>query len=157
AKWPLASQDRCIRVLSAAGAPERASVLLALLGSIHPFVQSLALDEMSMSRDASVIPRLLQFAQSTGDASGGEFLQLKAVEALGRLRAREASELLQRLIQQKNSWRRSLPDELRVAALQSLAKIDPAAAESLLPRAALDAWQVSFPALDAISDAQWYR
>jgi hypothetical protein len=156
-EWPLAAQDRCIRILASAGAPERGALLLSIFGSLDPLIQSLALDEMGMCGDTEIVSRLMQLAESDSHESGAEFLRLKAIEALGRFRATSASPLLQRIIQQKHNWLRTSVDELRIAALQSLAKIDSGAAQTMLPHAALEDWQVSFPALDAISDSQWYR
>jgi hypothetical protein len=156
-EWPLAAQDRCIRIIAAAGAPERGALLLSIFGSLDPLTQSLALDEMGMSGDPEIISRLMQLAESESHDSGADFLRLKAIEALGRFRATFASPLLQRIVQQKHNWLRTSVDELRIAALQSLAKIDSGAAQTMLPHAALEEWQVSFPALDAIADSQWYR
>jgi hypothetical protein len=160
--WPLAAQDRCIRVVAAAGAPERGALLLSLFGSLDPLAKTLVLDEIGICGDANpalgdVVSRLMQLAESESHEPGADFLRLKAIEALGRLRAATASTLLQRIAQQKNSWLRASGGELRIAALQSLAKIDSHAAETMLPHAALSDWQVSFPALDAASDSQWYR
>jgi hypothetical protein len=157
AEWPLAAQDRCIRVLAAAGASERGAILLSIFGSLDPLTKSLALDEMGMCGDPEIVSRLMQLAESDSHESGAEFLRLKSIEALGRLRAASASHLLQRIIQQRHNWLRTSVDELRIAALQSLAKIDSTAAQTMLPHAALEDWQVSFPALDAVSDSQWYR
>jgi hypothetical protein len=156
-EWPLAAQDRCIRVLAAAGAPERGALLLSLFGSLDPLAQSLALDEMGMCGDQSIASRLMQLAESENHESGAEFLRLKAIEALGRFRAASSSSLLQRIIQQKHNWLRTSVDELRIAAIQSLAKIDSGIAQTTLSHAALEEWQVSFPALDAVADSQWYR
>ncbi len=157
AEWPLVAQDRCIRILAGAGAPERGALLLSIFASLNPFAQALALDEIGMSGDLTLAPRLMQLAESESHDPGADFLRLKGIEALGRLRAASASSLLQRIIQQKQNWLRTSVDELRIAAIQSLAKIDSGAAETMLPHAALDEWQVSFPALDAVSDSQWYR
>ncbi len=157
AEWPLAAQDRCIRVLAAAGASERGALLLSLFGSLDPLAKTLALDEMGMCGDQSIVPGLIQLTEGENHEPGAEFLRLKAIEALGRLRAASASSLLQRVVQQKHNWMRASTDELRIAALQALAKIDSRAAETMLPHAALDEWQVSFPALDAVADSQWYR
>ncbi len=161
-EWPLAAQDRCIRVLASAGAPERGALLLGIFGSLDPLAKTLALDEMGMSGDASsgltdIVSRLMQIAETEIHEPGAEFLRLKAIEALGRLRAVSASNILQRVVQQKHNWLRTSVDELRIAALQSLAKIDSGVAETTLPHAALEGWQVSFPALDAVADSQWYR
>jgi hypothetical protein len=156
-EWPLAAQDRCIRVLAAAGALERGALLLSIFGSLDPLAKTLVLDEIGLCGDATVSPLLMQLAESESSEPGADFLRLKAIEALGRLRAASASPLLQRIAQQKNSWLRSSGGELRIAALQALAKIDSRAAETMLPHAALSDWQVNFPALDAVPDSQWYR
>ena len=61
-----------------------------------------------------------------GEAQGrSPLLQLKAVESLGRLRDPESVPVLRNLFEAKKMWKWINHRELRVAAAQALAKIDP--------------------------------
>ena len=57
-EWPLGAQDRLLRVLAAAGAPQRGAIFLAIYGALDPLIRSLAIEEMGMSGDETVVPRL---------------------------------------------------------------------------------------------------
>jgi hypothetical protein len=63
---------------------------------------------------------------------------LKAVEALGRLRASAANETLQTILEARQVWRWQYPSELRVAAGQALLRIDPVVALSKISAAGFD-------------------
>jgi hypothetical protein len=85
-------------------------------------IRPLAIDEMGMSGQSSCIPKLIDLVGS--DATPG-FTRLKAVEAIGRLRASGASALLQQILETKQVWRWVYPNELRIAAAQALLRVDP--------------------------------
>ncbi len=157
AEWPLAAQDRAVRVLAAAGAPERGELLLALYGNFNPLVQPITLDEIGMSGDISTISRLAQLAEGESREQGADYLRVKAIEALGRLHATGARSLLQHIAEERRAWRWVYPDEVRISALHAIAKLDPEWAAKFQPRAGLDEWQLSMAPLDAIPDAPWYR
>jgi len=134
-QWPRTAHDRTVRQLSSAPAEFRASMLVALYESLDPMIRPLAIDEMGMSGHPDCIPKLLALAE--GDATPG-FTRVKAVEALGRLRAAAASQLLQHIMDARQLWRWSHPDELRIAAAQSLMRIDATMALEKLAPSGLD-------------------
>src|SRR5262249_48885772 len=68
------------------------------------------------------IPKLLTLAQ---DDHTPAFTRLKAIESLGRLHASAASSILQHILDARQMWRWSYPSELRIAAAQSLVRVDP--------------------------------
>ena len=84
-------------------------------------IRPLAIDEMGMSGQAECIPLLIGLVQSD-DTPG--FTRVKAIEALGRLRASGSSALLQHIIETKQVWRWVYPNELRIAAAQALLRVD---------------------------------
>jgi len=135
AQWPRTAHDRTVRQLSSAPAEFRAATLVALYESLDPMIRPLAIDEMGMSGHPDCIPKLLALAES--DATPG-FTRLKALEALGRLRAAAATQLLQRLMDARQLWRWSHPEELRIAAGQALMRIDPTMALEKLGPSGLD-------------------
>jgi hypothetical protein len=130
-QWPRTAHDRTVRQLSSAPAQHRVQLLLALYDSLDSMIRPLAIDEMGMTGHPDCIPKLLELAED--DATPG-FTRLKAVEALGRLRASAAAPLFQQLMEARQLWRWSYPDELRIAAAQSLMRVDPTMAlEKLTP------------------------
>jgi hypothetical protein len=131
AQWPRSAHDRTIRQLSSAPVEARANLLVELYDSLDPMIRPLAIDEMGMSGHHVCISKLLELAQ---DSTTPGFTRLKSVEALGRLRATAASQLLQHMMEAKQLWRYSHHDELRIAAAQALMRIDaPLALEKLAP------------------------
>jgi hypothetical protein len=155
--WPRASQDRVIRQIAAAGSPEGCRVLLALLGYLDPLLMPLALDDISMCGDATAVPRLLQIAQGELPERATVYVRLKAIEALGRLRAQEAVAALRQIVEAKQMWRWANHSELRIAAAQALEKIDPDGARQRLPATGLSAEDLSFPPLDPMPGSRWMR
>src|SRR5436309_815302 len=125
AQWPRTAHDRVVRQVSAASPQNRAKLLVSSYDSLDMFIRPLAIDEMGMSGQPECIPLLLRLA--AGDGIPG-YTRLKAVEALGRLRAQGASGTLQHILEAKQVWRWGYPMELRIAAAQALMRIDPTVA-----------------------------
>jgi hypothetical protein len=122
AQWPRSVHDRCVRQLSSVPPHTRAQLLVAIFDSLDVLIRPLALDEISMTGSPDSIPKLLDLASSDGIS---EYVRLKAIEALGRLRASAANPTLQTILEARQVWRWQYPSELRVAAAQALLRIDP--------------------------------
>jgi hypothetical protein len=120
-QWPRTSHDRVVRQFSSAPPDRRAELLVALYHSLDVMIRPLAIDEMGMSGRHECIPLLLELAQ---DETTQGFVRVKAIEALGRLRASGASALLQHIMDARQLWRWHYPEELRIASAQSLMRID---------------------------------
>ncbi len=135
AQWPRSVHDRCVRQLSSVPPQTRAQLLLAIFDSLDVLIQPLALDEVSMTGSPDSIPKLLDLAASDGISS---YVRLKAIEALGRLRASAANPALQTILEARQVWRWQYPSELRVAAAQALLRIDPMVAMGKIAAAGFD-------------------
>ncbi len=122
-QWPRSAHDRAVRQLSAAAPEERARLLVAVYDSLDSMIRPLAIDEMGMSGQASCIPRLIDLVQN--DETPG-FTRVKAIEALGRLHASVCSPLLQHILDTRQVWRWVYPNEMRIAAAQTLLRVDKA-------------------------------
>ncbi len=120
-QWPRTSHDRTVRQLSSAPPERRAELLVALLNSLDVMIRPLAIDEMGMSGRPECIPKLLELAEN--ETTQG-FTRVKAIEALGRLRATAASALMQHIMDARQLWRWHYPEELRIASAQALMRID---------------------------------
>ena len=134
-QWPRTAHDRTIRQLSSAPAEFRAHLLVALYDSLDVMIRPLAIDEMGMSGHPDCIPKLMEIAESS--ASSG-FTRVKAIEALGRLRATAATQFLQQVLDARQLWRWSHPEEMRIAAAQALMRVDATMALEKLAPSGLD-------------------
>jgi hypothetical protein len=130
-QWPRSAHDRTIRQLSSAPVEHRVHLLVTLYDSLDSMIRPLAIDEMGMSGHPDCIPKLLELAE---DDSTPGFTRVKVIEALGRLRASAAAPLFQQMMEARQLWRWSYPEELRIAAAQSLMRVDATMAlEKLTP------------------------
>jgi hypothetical protein len=134
-QWPRTAHDRTVRQLSSAPAERRAQLLVALYDSLDVMIRPLAIDEMGMSGHPDCIPKLVELAQN--EATPG-FIRLKAIEAIGRLRASPATPFLQHILDARQLWRWVYPEELRIVSAQALMRIDASLALASLPGWALD-------------------
>ena len=114
-------------------------------------------DELGMSGDRGATPRLIRIVENENSQPADPYLQIKAIEALGRLREPKAESLLRPLAEGKRFWRWLHPRELRITALQALKKIDPEWAEDFLPRCGLSNGELKLAALDPEPDTPWLR
>jgi hypothetical protein len=63
---------------------------------------------------------------------------VKAIEALGRIHAPESVSTLKRIVESKKMFGWVHPQELRIAALQALEKLEPEWARDFLPRSGIE-------------------
>ena len=134
-QWPRSSHDRAVRQLSSAPPEQRAILLVSLYDSLDALIRPLAIDEMGMSGQPECIPKLVELAQNDHTPP---FHRLKALEALGRLRASAASPAIQHIMDARQVWRWVYPAELRIAAAQALMRIDPTMALEKLNASGLE-------------------
>jgi hypothetical protein len=136
--FPRNSQDRILRQISASGSPGRCRILLELLDHLDPLVMPLAIDEIGVTEDREALGRLLTIVDGDLPVGAGTYLRVKAVEALGRIQAPEAVTALKRVLEAKKFLGFLHPQELRIAAMQALEKLDPGWAAAFLPYSGLD-------------------
>jgi hypothetical protein len=120
-QWPRTAHDRIVRQLSSAPVDHRVQLLISLYDSLDVMIRPLAIDEMGMSGHPDCIPKLLELAEA--DSTPG-FTRVKAVEALGRLRASAAAPLFQQMMEARQLWRWTYAEELRISAAQALMRVD---------------------------------
>jgi hypothetical protein len=147
-EWKRSSHDRVVRQLAASGAPERGHLILGIFDSLDPLVQPLALDEIGLAGEQDANQRLIRIAEGDLPPGATAYLQLKAIEALGRLRTPGAEKLLRRIVEGKQVWRWTFPSELRIVAAQALEKIDPDWAKHFLPKSGLSVAELAIQPLD---------
>src|ERR1700674_3170141 len=136
--FPRSSQDRIVRQISASGAARRCHILLELLDHVDPLVMPLVIDEIGVTSDREALGKLLTIADGDLPPGGGVYLRVKAIEALGRIHAPESASTLKRLVEAKKVFGWAQPEELRIAALQALEKLDPDWYRDYLPKSGID-------------------
>jgi hypothetical protein len=148
AEWKRIAHDRVVRQIASSGSPERGRLLLQLLDVLDPLIRPLAVDEIGMSGDRSADMRLLRIAEGDLPKDGTEYLRLKAIEALGRLRTTGAEAVLRKIAEARRAFRWASPSELRLVASQAMEKIDPEWVRSFVPRSGLSVAEFSIEPLD---------
>ena len=155
--FPRTSQDRVIRQVAASGAHGSCRLLLALLDHVDPLVMPLVLDEIGMTGDRESLGRLLTIAEGDLPADAAPYLRVKALEALGRLRAPESIHTLRRIVEAKKIFGWANPQELRIAAFQALAKMDPEWAKKFLPESGIEAQDLRLEPLEIPTESKFVR
>src|ERR1700689_4358758 len=149
--------DAVVRQLSTAGAPERGKLLTDSLEMFDVMIVPLALDEIGMCGDPETAGKLLRLAEGEILPQVPEYLRVKAIEALGRIRAPAAAGRLRRFVEERKTFGWVYPDEIRMAAAQALVKLDPAWIQEFLPQSGLDAKVFQLAPLDAIPERDFVR
>jgi hypothetical protein len=156
-EWNRFYHDVVVRQIAYGAAPDRGRTLLELLEILDPAVLPQALDEIGMSGDHSAAASLMVIAES-GEAQGRPpLLQLKAVESLGRLREPDSVPVLRSLLETKKMWKFVNHRELRIAAAQSLTKIDPRFGTEIMANSGLEPAELNVAPLDSAPACPWVR
>ena len=155
--FPRAAQDRTIRQISASGAPSRCAILLKLLDHVDPILMPLVVDEIGVTGDRDAVGRLQNLVDGDLPTGSGQFLQVKAIEAIGRIHAQESARSLMRILEARKVFGWLHPQELRVAALQALEKLNPELASQYRTNCGLDQSDLTLPPLDVPSNTKFVR
>ena len=150
-------QDVIVRQIAYGAAADRGRTLLELLELLDPLILPEAIDEIGMSLDRTASASLITLASSGEAQSRSPFVQLKAVESLGRLRETEAVPVLRSIVEEKRLWKHGQHRELRIAAAQALSKIDPRFGAQVLAESGLDAAELAITPLDPAPACPWVR
>jgi len=156
-EWNRFYHDIVVRQIAYGAALDRGRTLVELIEILDSLVLPQAVDEIGMSGDRSASAPLIAMARA-GEAEGrSPFVQLKAIESLGRLRETEAAPILREILEAKKMWKWAQHRELRVAAAQALAKIDPRYGSQILSDSGLETGELAIAALDAAPACPWVR
>jgi hypothetical protein len=140
--WEWNMQDLAISELSrptnAPNAQTAAFVFASVLINAHPLVVPMMIDQIGLSGESSAIPQLMEIAAGEHTTLRDQFVRIKAIEALGRLRATESMQLLHLLAERRSGIAYAEPSGLRAAAEDALAVIEDRATSASV-RATFDA------------------
>ena len=149
--------DAVVRQLAMGGAPERGCLLANSIEQFDPLVLPLALDEIGMCGDADTAAKLLQLAEGEILPESSAYVRVKAIDALGRMRAPAAASHLRRFVEARKALGWVYPEEIRTAAAQALMKLDPEWMSAFLPQAGLDSHALALAPLDAMPERDVVR
>ena len=156
-EWNRFYHDIVVRQIAYGAASDRGRTLLEILEHLDSMVLPQAIDEIGMSGDRTTVPPLMVMAEA-GEAQGrSAIIQIKAVESLGRLREPESIPVLRNLLESKKMWKWASHRELRIAAAQALAKIDPRSAAQVMSDSGLAPGELAIAPLDAAPACPWVR
>src|ERR1700686_1455198 len=151
------AQDRIVRQVSGSGATGRCRILLDTLDYVDPLVMPLVIDEIGMSGDREALGRLLTIVDGDLPIGSGQYLRVKAVEALARIPATESIAALKRITSGKKVFGWTHSQELRIAALQALEKLDLAWAQEFLPKSGIENEDLTLAPLTILANSKFVR
>ena len=149
--------DAVVRQLSIAGAPERGQMLADSIEHLDMLALPLALDEIGICADFQTATKLLRLAEGEILPELPDYIRVKSIEALGRMRAPAAAGHLRRFVETRKAFGWAYPEEIRTAAAQALMKLDPEWIKSFLPQSGLDAKVLAIAPLDPIPEKDVVR
>jgi hypothetical protein len=150
-------QDIMVRQIAYGAAPDRGRTLVELLELLDAHILPEAIDEIGMSQDRNATSSLIALATAGEARNRPPFVQLKAIESLGRLREAEAVLVLRSIAETKKMFGYSQHRELRIAAIQSLAKIDPRYGTQAMAESGIEAGELAIAPLDSGPGCPWVR
>jgi hypothetical protein len=156
-EWNRFYHDIVVRQVAYGAAPDRGRTLLELSEVLDPVVLPEAVDEIGMSGDLTAAQPLIAMAKAGEAASRSPFVQLKAIESLGRLRDAEAAQVLREILESKKRFGWAYHRELRIAAAQALAKSDPRYSAQIVSDSGLEPIEVAIAPLDLAPACPWVR
>ncbi len=130
--WDWSVQDLAISELVRQRVDGLPEALLAVLPQAHLYVVPMIVDLLGLEGDPTASPALLEIAAGENERLRDVFIRIKAMEALGRLRAPEAAPLLRTILRTRNGLLHAEPAGLRTAAEEALEAI-----EGRMPRSRL--------------------
>jgi hypothetical protein len=156
-EWNRFYHDIVVRQIAYGNAADRGRTLLELAEVLDPLVLPEAVDEIGMSGDLSAVPPLIAMARPGDAASRSPYVQLKAIESLGRLKDNESVATLREIFEAKKTFGWVFHRELRIAAAQALSKTDPRYSTQVMSDSGLEAAELAIAPLDAAPACPWVR
>jgi len=156
-EWNRFYHDIIVRQIAYGAAVDRGRTLLELAEILDPLVLPEAVDEIGMSGDMTATPPLIAMARPGDTASRSPYVQLKAIESLGRLKDSEAVAILREILEAKKTFSWVHHRELRIAAAQALSKTDPRYSSQVLSDSGLETAELAIAPLDFAPACPWVR
>jgi hypothetical protein len=128
ASWEWNLQDLAVseltRPANSASAHSAAFVFSAILADAHPLVVPMMIDQIGLAQETTAVAQLMEIAAGEHEILRDQFVRIKAIEALGRMKASEAAEVLRSLAESREGLTYAEPSGLRAAAEDALAMLE---------------------------------
>jgi len=128
ASWEWSLQDLAVSELARPASPatvqSAAFVFSAVLADAHPLVVPMMIDQIGLAQENAALPQLMEIAAGEHNVLRDQFVRIKAIEALGRMRAQDGAELLRSLARRRDGLTYAEPSGLRAAAEDALAMLE---------------------------------
>lgn len=126
--WDWSLQDLAVTELVRQTAPalrlQAAESFLTLLRDAHLLATPGMIDYIGIVGDSSAVAQLMEIAIGDAEQFGDVFIRIKAIEALGRMKASSAATPLRNLVRNRSGLTYAEPAGLRSAAEDALALIE---------------------------------
>ena len=135
ASWEWNLQDLAVSEISrpanATSARSAAFIFSALLGDAHPLVVPMMIDHIGLAQEVSAIPQLMDIAAGGHETLRDQYVRIKAIEALARMRVTEAAKLFRQICDKRDGLAYAEPAGVRAVAADALALLEerPASAQ----------------------------
>src|SRR5246127_2524728 len=156
-EWNRFYHDIVVRQIAYGAAADRGRTLLELTEILDSLVLAEAVDEIGMSGDMTAAAPLIAMARPGESASRSPYIQLKAIESLGRLKDAEAVNMLREILEAKKTFGWVYHRELRIAAAQALSKTDPRYGVQVMHDSGLESAELAIAPLDLAPACPWVR
>src|SRR3954468_9981196 len=156
-EWNRFYHDIVVRQIAYGNAADRGRTLLELSEVLDALVLPEAVDEIGMSGDMTAVPPLIAMARPGDAASRSPYVQLKAIESLGRLKDAESVTTLREILESKKTFGWVYHRELRIAAAQALSKTDPRYSTQVMSDSGLEPAELAIAPLDTAPACPWVR
>jgi len=156
-EWNRFYHDIVVRQIAYGNAADRGRTLLELAEVLDALVLPEAVDEIGMSGDLTAVPPLIAMARPGNAASRSPYIQLKAIESLGRLKDAEAVNTLREILEAKKTFGWVYHRELRIAAAQALSKTDPRYGAQVMHDSGFESAELAIAPLDLAPACPWVR
>lgn len=147
-RWEHHRQDAAVKAIAFSGGRHRARLLQSLAEHVHPYVLPIILDEIGSAGDVHSVSWLMRLAAGEALQAADLYVRVKSIEALGRIGSPVAGPLLVHLVEAKRIWRWEHPREIRICALQALARIDAERARALAAASRLPERELALAPVD---------
>jgi hypothetical protein len=136
ASWEWNLQDLAVselaRPANVTSARSAAFVFSSLLSEAHPLVVPMMIDHIGIAQDTTAIPQLMDIAGGGHEHLRDQYVRIKAIEALARMRAGEAAKLFREISEKRDGLAYAEPAGIRTVAADALALLEdrPASAQA---------------------------
>jgi hypothetical protein len=128
ASWEWNLQDLAVSELSrpanVASAHSAAFVFSTLLADAHPLVVPMMIDHIGLAQETTAVSQLMEIANGAHEQLRDQFVRIKAIEALARMRVLESSDLLRQISEKREGLTYVEPAGLRTVASDALALLE---------------------------------